>query len=156
MHSVFLKINGAKKQVNTVNIKKMKINNITFGDYTRTVANKNNTVTEYYNNSGILYRSVIIDDLGRDIDSKEFNSFGIIISHQHKKYYKTLTENGFIETFKNSLQQYIRKSCTKFENGFRHTIDDFKSHTNPDKSYVNEFIYGINNKLINIINYKYK
>lgn len=145
---MFPKQNGVMKQVNTVNTIK---NNITFGNYTRTYQKANNTITEYYNDNNILYRKIEYDEFKRDIDTKEFNPYGVIISHQHKKYYKSACEEGYIETFKNKYQQYIRKSCTKIVNGLKHSIDDFKSITSSHKSYVNDFVYDKTGKLIKII-----
>lgn len=135
--------------MNSVNITINK--NITFGNYTQTYKNKNNTITEYYNDNNILFRKVEYDEFKRDIDSKEFNPFGIITSHLHKEYYKTACEEGCIETFKDKYQQYIRKSCSKIEDGFKHKIDDFKSLTSPDKSYVNDFVHDKTGKLVKVI-----
>ncbi len=145
-------MSGITKQKNIVNTIK---NNIAFGNYTQTYKKHNNTITEHYYDNNVLFRKVEYDEFKRDIDAKDFNMFGIVTSHQHKDYYKTAGEEGCIENYKDKYQQYVRKTCTKIENGLKHVIDDFRSLTSPDKSYVNDFIHDSTGKLIKLVNYKH-
>ena len=126
-------------------------NKLAFGNYTKIYNENNKTINEHYNDNNVLLSRIEYDEFKRDIDAKEYNSFGIVTSHQQKKYYKTPSEEGFVETFKNKNQQYIRKSCTKIQDGLKHVIDDFKSLTSPNKSYVNDFVHDKAGKLIKII-----
>ena len=72
----------------------------------------------------------------------------------HIEYFETENEKGFIETFKNQFQEYIRKSSTKIENGVKHVIDDYTSKSKPEKSYINDFVYDLKGNLQKIITLK--
>lgn len=127
---------------------------ISFGDSFKTYKNGKSKIVEHYNIYDILTRRIEYDEFNRDIDSKSFNSSGKVIEHLHKEYFETETEKGHIETFKSSTQEYLRKSYTKFVNGFRHSIDEYISKTKPENSYINEFIYDLKGKLIDVCSKK--
>ena len=44
----------------------------------------------------------------------------------------------------------------KFENGVKHVIDDYTSKSNPEKSYINDFVYDLKGNLQKIITLKNK
>lgn len=106
-------------------------------------------VTEIYSDDGILQKRLEYDEFNRDVDSKNYDEKGVLIDYQHKDYYEKQNEKGCIETYKSKTQEYTRKSYTKYENGLKHTVDDFKSKTT---SYINEFISDLSGKLVKIIN----
>ena len=111
----------------------------------------NHVITETYNDNVLLQR-IEYDEFGRDVDSKWFDDKKNVTGHMHKEYFETENEKGQIETYVNRFQDYTRKFYTRFEAGFKHKIDDFTSHLEPQKSYINEFIYDLNNHLIKVIN----
>ena len=113
----------------------------------KTYNNGNHVITETYNDN-VLVQSIEYDEFGRDIDSKWYDADKKVIEHMHKSYFETDDEKGHIEKFKNRFQDYTRKMYTRFEVGFRHIIDDFTSHLEPHKSYKNEFVYDLHNRLI--------
>ncbi len=123
---------------------KIFFNTINFG-------NNKPRIVENKDSSGNT-RRVEYDTFGHDVDSKLFDRNGIVSEHQHKVYYEKDNEKGCIEFFKNKFQEYTRRTYTKTENGFKYSVDDFKSKTRPEANYINEFIYDLSNKLIKIIN----
>ena len=93
---------------------KCSFSTLNFGDTTKIYKAGKNKIIEHYNVYDILTRRIEYDEFNRDIDSKNFNSSGKIIGHQHKEYFENDSEKGVIETFKSSSQEYIRKSYIKF------------------------------------------
>lgn len=126
------------------------VNNFTFGNKTRIFQSGKNRIEEIYDDNNILLKRLIQDEFNRDVDSKTFDSAGNIIEHLHKDYFQNKTEHGFVETFKNQSQEYVRKAYVKIEDGLKHSIDEFQSKTG--KSYINDFVYDMTGKLIKIIN----
>ncbi len=124
-------------------------NNIIFGDKSKFFQSGKNKVEEIYNDDNVMIKRLINDEFDRNIDSAVFDLQGNIIEHQHKDYFQTETEQGFVETFKNKYQEYTRKAYTKIEDGLKHNIDDFKSKTG--SSYINDFVYDLSGKLIKVI-----
>ena len=131
---------------------RIQFNLINFTASQKTIKNGQNTIVKFYDDNNFLTKTVIYDEFNRDIDSKTYNISGNIKEHLHKEYYEKESEKGFIEIFKNDFQEYTRKSYTKYENNFRHVVDDFKSKTSPNKNYINEFVYDLKNNLVKIIN----
>ena len=129
---------------------KIQFNPIKFGTNEVTYPKGNHKINDLMENNA-LKRRIEFDELGRVIDAKWFDDKLDITDHLQKDYFETPNEKGHIETFKNKFQEYIRKSYTKFEQGCKHVIDDFKSKSNPEHSYINEFVYDIQNRLIKII-----
>ena len=129
----------------------IQFNPVKFCSSEKTYKDGNHQITEYISDNGILTRRLELDEFGRDVDTKWFDLEGNVASNLHKDYFKTSEEEGHIETFKNAFQEYTRKCYTKYEEGFKHVIDDFKSKTSPDKSYINEFVYNMQNKLVKLI-----
>lgn len=109
-----------------------------------------NTVKYVYDDDNILVRREEDDVSGRNTDTKWYDKEGNVKEVMHKDYFKTTDEEGFVETFKSKTQEYTRKAYTKFENGFKHVIDDFNSKTG--ESYYNDFIHDLSGKLLKIIN----
>ena len=108
-------------------------------------------IVDYFDNK-IMTKKMEYDEFDRIIDTKWFDIEGNVVEHLHKDYYENSGETGFIEHFKNKTQEYIRKSYTKFESNLKHNVDEFQSISSPSKSYINEFIYDMQNQLIQIIN----
>ena len=125
----------------------MQISNITFGQKVNIYRKGENTIKEVFDDKNRLSRLIEYDKFDRDIEAKSFDSSGNIIEHMSKTY----TENGMIEHFKNAFQEYTRKTYTIIENGIKHRVEEFKSKTNPNCNYINEFIYDISGKLIKLI-----
>ncbi len=121
-----------------------------FGEKTNTYRVGRNTVTEVFDDKNTLIKRIEYDEFRRDVDSMWFDSSGELQEHLHKEYYEKINEKGMIETFFGKSQEYVRKSYTKFENGFKHTVDDFQSKTG--KNYINEFIHDKLGNLVKIIN----
>lgn len=111
-----------------------------------------NTVVEHSDDNDVLIKRIEYDEFSRDVDSKTFDKRGNVLEHLHKDYYESENEEGIIETFKSSTQEYKRKSYTKIENGFKHFIDDFQSKSG--KNYINDFVHDLSGNLIKIINNK--
>ena len=124
-------------------------NTVNFGDKSKFFQSGKNKVEEIYSDDDVLLKRLTNDEFGRDIDAAVFDLHGNIIEHQHKDYFQTETEQGFVETFKNKYQEYTRKAYTKIEDGLKHHIDDFKSKTG--NSYINDFVYDLSGKLIKVI-----
>jgi len=108
-----------------------------------------NTVKEVFDDNNKMVKRIEYDEFNRDVDAKSFDVSGELQEHLHKEYYKKTNEEGVLETFKNKTQEYVRKSYTKVENGFKYTVDDFQSKT---KNYKNEFVHDTMGKLIKVIN----
>ena len=125
-------------------------NTISFGIKTKIFQSGKNHIEETYSDDNILQKRLIKDEFDRYVDSKTFDSHGNITEHQHYDYFKTENEQGFIETFRNKYQEYVRKAYIKIEDGLKHSIDDFQSKTG--KSYLNDFVYDMSGKLVKIIN----
>ena len=111
-------------------------------------------ITEYFDDSRVLTKTIEHDEFDRIVDTKWFNQQGEITEQLHKDYYELPNEKGFIEHYKSKTQEYTRKACTKFIDGAKHTIDEFISKTSPERSYINEFIYDLQNKLKDVITKK--
>ena len=126
-------------------------NPVKFCSSEKTYTKDNHQITEHISDNGILTRRIELDEFGRDVDVKWFDLQGNVASNMHKDYCETANEKGLIETFKSSFQEYTRKHYTKYEAGFKHVIDDYKSKTAPEKNYINEFIYDMQNKLVKLI-----
>ena len=127
---------------------------IRFGDTKKIHYAQNHKIEERFDDNGILDRRIEYDALGRDIDSKQFDNKGNIISHLHKDYYEKDSEKGYIETYKDTNQEYTRKTYTKFEDSIKRNVDEYTSKSNPKASYINEFIYDLSGKLLRILNNK--
>ena len=130
---------------------KVLFNPVQFCSKENTYKSGNHTITETYNDNNFLERTMEFDEFGRDTDVKWYDMNGKVTGHMHKDYFETENEKGHVETFKNQFQEYTRKAYTKIEAGFRHTIDDYKSKTKPESSYINEFVYDMNKRLVKII-----
>jgi len=128
---------------------KVSFNTIIFCESQKTYKHGDNTITEFFDDENTLIRRDETDSFGRNTDSKRFDKNGNITESIHKDYFKTESEEGFIETFKSKYQEYTRKAYTRTENGIKHTIDDF--HSKSGKNYYNDFIHDLNGKLIRII-----
>lgn len=109
-------------------------------------------IEDSFDNNNILKSHTVRDEFDRIIDSKKFDENGLIKSSSHFEYYETNIENGFIESYKDEGQEYIRKAYTKIENGLKHTVDDFTSISVPEKSYINDFVYDLKGNLWKLIN----
>lgn len=129
---------------------------INFKNTTKTYQKDKIKIVEYYNDNNKLLKRLEYDEFERDIDCKNFDEDGNLVSHQHKEYFETNTEKGLIETFKNHFQEYVRKQYVKFINGYKHSIEEFVSKSKPENSYKNEFIYDLQNNLVNVISKKLK
>ena len=127
---------------------------LTFGNSEKTYQQGENKVVDTLNDGLKLIKRVEYDKFNRDVDVKWYDEVNNITDHMHKEYFETENEKGFIETFKNQFQEYIRKSSTKFENGVKHVIDDYTSKSSPEKSYINDFVYDLKGKLQKIITLK--
>jgi len=127
---------------------------LTFGNSEKTYQQGENKVVDTLNDELKLIKRVEYDKFNRDVDVKWYDEVNNITDHMHKEYFETENEKGFIETFKNQFQEYIRKSSTKFENGVKHVIDDYTSKSSPEKSYINDFVYDLKGKLQKIITLK--
>ena len=125
----------------------MQISNITFGQKVNIYHKGENTIKELFDDENRLSRLIEYDKFDRDIEAKSFDTYGNIIERMSKTY----TDNGMIEHFKNAFQEYTRKTYTIIENGIKHRVEEFKSKTNPNCNYINEFIYDISGKLIKLI-----
>ena len=125
------------------------INKIAFLASQKTYQFNGCTVREYFDDNNKLVRREKEDSFYRNIGTEWFDEDGNIKETMHKSYFKTKTEDGFIESYKSNAQEYTRRAYTKIENGFKHTIDDFKSKSG--KSYYNEFIYDLKGQLLRII-----
>lgn len=128
-------------------------NAVNFLSDARTYNLGKNKITETLND-GKLTKRIEYDEFDRDVDVKWFDTLGNISAHLHKDYYETDSEKGLVETFKNSAQNYVRKVYTKFESGLRHNIDEYVSKSDPQASYINDFIYDLNGKFIKLISHK--
>ena len=126
---------------------KININPINFSETSKIFKKGDNTVTHYFNDENILVRAVEIDKSGRDVDAREFDKEGNIISHLHKEY----SGDNMEETFKNKFQQYVRKVRFEQKDGFSRRIEEFISETSPKSNYVHEFIKDASGKLLQII-----
>ena len=127
---------------------------MTFGNKTKTCQISEGKVVEMFNDSNVLTKRIEYDKFDRTIDVKNYDSTGTLSEHLHFDYFETENERGFIETFKSKFQEYVRKSYTKIENGLKHHIDDYTSKTKPENSYINDFVYDLKGKLINVISHK--
>ncbi len=129
---------------------KIQFNSTKFGTNEVTYPKGNHKINDLMENNA-LKRRIEFDEFGRSVDAKWFDEKLNVTDHLHKEYFETNTEKGEIETFKNKFQEYIRKSYTRIEQGCKHEFDVFKSKTNPEHNYINEFVYDIKNCLIKII-----
>ena len=127
---------------------------LTFGNSEKTYQQGENKVVDTLNDELKLIKRVEYDKFNRDVDVKWYDEDNNITDHMHKEYFETENEKGFIETFKNQFQEYVRKSSTKFEDGVKHVIDDFTSKSSPENSYINDFVYDLKGKLQKIITLK--
>ena len=128
---------------------KIKFNIINFSSLVKTASAGKNVIKEYYSDNGALERSVEYDEFNRDVDTKTFDESGEVKEHQHKDYYETQNEKGFVETYKSKSQEYTRKSYIKIEDGLKHSVDDFRSASG--KSYINDFVHDLSGNLVKII-----
>ena len=101
-----------------------------------------------------LLKRIEYDRFDRDVDVKLYDHLGNVSEHMHKEYFETENEKGYIESFENNFQKYTRRAYRKIDNGFRHLIDDFKSITDPKKSYINDVIYDLQGNFIKILSSK--
>ena len=129
---------------------KVFISTVNFGEKSNTYKIGKNTVTETFDDKNTLIKRIEFDEFNRDVDSKWFDTSGEIQEHLNKEYYEKVNEKGMIETFSGRFQEYVRKFYTKFENGYKHTVDDFRSKKG--KNYINEFIHDKSGNLVKIIN----
>jgi len=127
---------------------------LTFGNSEKTYQQGENKVVDTLNDELKLIKRVEYDKFNRDVDVKWYDEVNNITDHMHKEYFETENEKGFIETFKNQFQEYVRKSSTKFEDGVKHVIDDYTSKSSPENSYINDFVYDLKGKLQKIITLK--
>ena len=127
---------------------------LTFGNSEKTYQQGENKVVDTLNDELKLIKRIEYDKFNREVDVKWYDEVNNITDHMHKEYFETENEKGFIETFKNQFQEYIRKSSTKFENGVKHVIDDYTSKSSPENSYINDFVYDLKGKLQKIITLK--
>ena len=126
----------------------------TFGNSEKTYQQGENKVVDTLNDELKLIKRVEYDKFNREVDIKWYDEVNNITDHMHKEYFETENEKGFIETFKNQFQEYVRKSSTKFEDGVKHVIDDYTSKSSPENSYINDFVYDLKGKLQKIITLK--
>ena len=133
---------------------KCQFNILTFGNSNGTYQQRENKIVDTLNDELKLIKRIEYDEFNREVDVKWYDGFDNITDHMHKEYFETENENGFIETFKNQFQEYIRKSSTKIENGVKHVIDDYTSKSKPEKSYINDFVYDLKGNLQKIITLK--
>ena len=127
---------------------------LTFGNSEKTYQQGENKVVDTLNDELKLIKRVEYDKFNREVDIKWYDEVNNITDHMHKEYFETENEKGFIETFKNQFQEYVRKSSTKFEDGVKHVIDDYTSKSSPENSYINDFVYDLKGKLQKIITLK--
>ena len=127
---------------------------LTFVNSEKTYQQGENKVVDTLNDELKLIKRVEYDKFNRDVDVKWYDEVNNITDHMHKEYFETENEKGFIETFKNQFQEYVRKSSTKFEDGVKHVIDDYTSKSSPENSYINDFVYDLKGKLQKIITLK--
>ena len=127
---------------------------LTFGNSEKTYQQGENKVVDTLNDELKLIKRVEYDKFNREVDIKWYDEVNNITDHMHKEYFETENEKGFIETFKNQFQEYIRKSSTKFEDSVKHVIDDYTSKSSPENSYINDFVYDLKGKLQKIITLK--
>ncbi len=128
---------------------KINFNSLNFCEHQRNYQIGENLIKDYFDDNNRIIRQEKYDTLGRNICTNWFDKNGSIIEFMKKDYFKSETEDGFIETYKSKTQEYIRKSYTKIENNLKHHIDDYKSRTG--KSYYNDFVHDIFGNLIKII-----
>ena len=133
---------------------KSQFNILTFGNSNRANQQRKNKIVDTLNDELKLIKRIEYDEFNREVDVKWYDGDDNITDHMHKEYFETENEKGFIETFKNQFQEYIRKSSTKFENGVKHVIDDYTSKSSPEKSYINDFVYDLKGNLQKIITLK--
>ena len=127
---------------------------VNFKSSTNSYQSDKNRITDYFDNNNLLTKKVEYDEFDRAIDSKRFNPQGEVIEQMHKDYYENPNEKGFVEHFQSKSQEYVRKAYTKFENGIKHYVEEYRSKTSPEMSYISEFIYDIHNELVNVITRK--
>ena len=127
---------------------------LTFGNSEKTYQQGENKVVDTLNDELKLIKRVEYDKFNREVDIKWYDEVNNITDHMHKEYFETENEKGFIETFKNQFQEYVRKASTKFEDGVKHVIDDYTSKSSPENSYINDFVYDLKGKLQKIITLK--
>ena len=127
---------------------------LTFGNSERTYHQGENKIVDMLDDKLKLIKRIEYDKFNREVDIKWYDEDYRITDHMHKEYFETENEKGFIETFKNQFQEYVRKSSTKFENGVKHVIDDYTSKSSPENSYINDFVYDLKGKLQKIITLK--
>ena len=133
---------------------KCQFNILTFGNNKRTYQQRENKIVDTLNDELKLIKRIEYDEFNREVDVKWYDGVDNITDHMHIEYFETENEKGFIETFKNQFQEYIRKSSTKIENGVKHVIDDYTSKSNPKKSYINDFVYDLKGNLQKLITLK--
>lgn len=133
---------------------KCQFNILTFGNNKRTYQQRENKIVDTLNDELKLIKRIEYDEFNREVDVKWYDGVDNITDHMHIEYFETENEKGFIETFKNQFQEYIRKSSTKFESGVKHVIDDYTSKSNPEKSYINDFVYDLKGNLQKLITLK--
>ena len=133
---------------------KCQFNILTFGNNKRTYQQRENKIVDTLNDELKLIKRIEYDEFNREVDVKWYDGVDNITDHMHIEYFETENEKGFIETFKNQFQEYIRKSSTKIENGVKHVIDDYTSKSKPEKSYINDFVYDLKGNLQKLITLK--
>ena len=112
-----------------------------------TFLSNQNRVSYLSGENNLSMRRIETDRFGRDIDAKQFDSYGKLVSHQHKYYHG----DDLIEKYRDSNQEYTRKIYYKVKNGFKHRIEEFISKTSPDKNYVHESVRDASDKLVKFI-----
>ena len=117
------------------------------GNRTRIFYESGKTYYEYYNGHNIS-KTLLCDEFGNELEDIQYDHTGKEISHFCREY----KENGFIETFKNKSEDYIRSLNIKFLSGYIQVLDKFNSLTHPEKNYIKVFLYDKNNNLIRVIN----
>lgn len=130
---------------------KCNFSNILFGNSTKVYRQGENKIVETFDDDMRLLQKIEYDKFDRDIDVKRWDEFGQISEHMHKEYFEKENTKGHIETYKNKFQEYIRKAYVRIDSDFRHSIDDFTSLSNPEKSYINDAIYDLNGEFIDIV-----
>ena len=102
---------------------------LTFGNSEKTYHQYGNKIVETFDDNMNLIKRIEYDKFERDIDVKWYDNLKNIIAHMQIEYFETENEKGYIEIYKNNVQEYIRKSYTKIENGMKHVVDDVFQHS---------------------------
>ena len=129
-------------------------NCVNFGNSSRTSRQGENKIIETFDDDNFLLQRIEYDKFDRDVDVKRYDRQGNISEHMHKEYFESENSKCLIETYKNNFQEYIRKAYTTIDNRFKHSIDEYKSISSPEKSYINDAIYDLKGNFIKIISLK--